>query len=130
MRFGSLGVGLVNQNPFRKDGLDEEKCSDLVLSFGAGYRRPYCKVPEDAIDMVPCLPCSKLGQPRLMEKQEARRRAAKPKIREQSPEAHPRVKRKGEELYYDEAGTGWKNLCKVILTFLRAVRWCFRAGEA
>lgn len=39
----------------------------------------------------------------LMEKQEARRRAAKPKIREQSPEAHPRVKRKGEELYYDEA---------------------------
>lgn len=58
-----------------------------------------------------------------MEKQEARRRAAKPKIREQSPEAHPRVKRKGEELYYDEAGTGWKNLPP-------SPRWCFRAGEA
>ena len=39
-----------------------------------------------------------------MEKQEARRRAAKPKIREQSPEAPPRAKRKGEEVYYDEVG--------------------------
>lgn len=39
----------------------------------------------------------------LLEKQEARRRAAKPKIREQSPEAPPRAKRKGEEVYYDEA---------------------------
>ena len=48
-----------------------------------------------------------LAQPRLLEKQEARRRAAKPKIREQSPEAPPRAKRKGEEVYYDEVRWGW-----------------------
>lgn len=38
----------------------------------------------------------------LLEKQEARRKATKPKIRDQSPSLPPRVKRKGEELYYDE----------------------------
>ncbi len=78
-------------------------------------------------------------QPRLMEKQEARRRAAKPKIREQSPEAHPRVKRKGEELYYDEAGNWMENLYMVILCpppgrwvgviFELIERRCLRAGE-
>ena len=39
----------------------------------------------------------------LLEMQDKRRREAKPRIREQSPVLPPRVKRKGEELYYDEA---------------------------
>jgi len=38
----------------------------------------------------------------LLEKQEARRKANKPKIREQSPVAPTPRRRKGEELYYDE----------------------------
>ena len=101
-----MGVGFYFINyyiiSFRRDGLDEEKC--LVLLFGAGCPQPFLTVRVLKMQSI-CF------QPRLMEKQEARRRAAKPKIREQSPEAHPRVKRKGEELYYDEAGrqgTGWK----------------------
>lgn len=39
----------------------------------------------------------------LLEMQDKRRREAQPRIREQSPVLPPRVKRKGEELYYDEA---------------------------
>ncbi|CAE7337786.1 unnamed protein product, partial [Symbiodinium pilosum] len=38
----------------------------------------------------------------LLDKQEARSKATKPKIRDQLPAAPPRVKRKGEELYYDQ----------------------------
>ena len=43
----------------------------------------------------------------LLEKQEARRKANKPKIREQSPVAPTPRRRKGEELYYDEDGELW-----------------------
>mmetsp|Transcript_62851 Transcript_62851/g.147443 ORF Transcript_62851/g.147443 Transcript_62851/m.147443 type:complete len:479 (+) Transcript_62851:27-1463(+) len=38
----------------------------------------------------------------LLDKQEARSKAMKPKIRDQLPSAPARAKRKGEELYYDE----------------------------
>mmetsp|Transcript_124911 Transcript_124911/g.176240 ORF Transcript_124911/g.176240 Transcript_124911/m.176240 type:complete len:495 (-) Transcript_124911:112-1596(-) len=37
----------------------------------------------------------------LLDKQEARSKATKPKIRDQVPAAPPKVKRKGEELYHD-----------------------------
>ncbi|CAE6959194.1 unnamed protein product [Symbiodinium natans] len=38
----------------------------------------------------------------LLDKQEARKKETKPKIRDQAPALPPRVKKKGEELYYDQ----------------------------